>query len=67
MGMGAHVDALAGGKIHRAEIIQKDEGAKRAPRRLWQKAGDDEAIAKIVGLAGHRDHDTSLAGQKEKL
>ena len=48
MGMRPHIHALAGGEIHRPEIIEEHEGPDAAPRRLGQDAGDDEAVAQIV-------------------
>jgi hypothetical protein len=67
MRMGTHIDAPAGRKIHRPEIIEEDEGADAAPRRLGQQAGYEKSIAQVVCLAGDRDHAASLAAADQKL
>ncbi len=61
MGMGPHIDALAGRKFHRPEIVEEDEGADAAPRRLRQHPGDGEAVAQVVALADNGDHGASLS------
>ena len=47
MGMRPHVDAAAWREIHRAEIIEEDEGPDAAPFGIGQDSIDDESLAEI--------------------
>src|SRR4051812_7107245 len=67
MRVGAHVDTLAGRKIHRPEIVKEYEGADAAPRYLRQQAGDEKSITQIVCFSSDRDHGPSLAADEQNL
>ena len=67
MGMGPHVNALAGREVHRPEIIKEDERADAAPRHLRQQAGDEKSVAQVMGFSGDGDHGASLAAPAQKL
>ena len=67
MGMGAHIDALAGREFHRAEIVEEDERPDAAPRNLRQEAGDEKSVAQVVYFSGDGDHGASLAARAQKL
>ena len=48
MRMRAHVEAVAGGKLHRAELVEEDEGADHAPLRGREYALHGKAVAEIA-------------------
>ena len=61
MRMRAHVHALAGHKLNRAEMIEEDEGADHLALAMRQGAAHREAVAKIAG-ARHDDQLQRVAG-----
>ncbi len=54
MGMRAHVHALAGHELHRAEMIEEDEGANHLPLAVGQRAANFKSVAEVAG-ARHDD------------
>jgi hypothetical protein len=53
MGMRAYVQAGAGAKLGRPEMIEKDERAHHAGARRWQCPPYREAVAEIDGARHH--------------
>jgi hypothetical protein len=69
--MGAHVDALPGGKARGAHLIEEDEGPDHRARARGERAVNLEA-AEIVGDGGDRLEDevfhcTSVSSFQRKL
>ena len=61
MRMRPHVHALAGHELHRAEMIEEDEGADHLPLAMGQGAAHGESVAEIAG-ARHDDEVQRIAG-----
>jgi hypothetical protein len=55
------IHALAGHELHRAEMIEEDEGADHLPLPVRQCAAHREAVAEIAG-ARHDDEIERVAG-----
>ncbi len=62
MRMRPHVHALAGHELHRAEMVEEDEGADHLPLAMRQRAPHLEAVAEVAG-ARHDDELERVAGQ----
>ena len=60
VGMRAHVHALAGDELHRAHLVEEDEGADHLPLAVRQRAAHLEA-AEVAG-ARHDDEVERIAG-----
>ncbi len=61
MRMRAHVHALAGQKLHRAEMIEENEGADHLPLAMRQRAAHLKSVAEVAG-AWHDDEFERVAG-----
>ena len=61
MRMRAHVHALAGHELHRAEMIEEDEGPDHLPLAMRQRAPHFKSVAEIAG-ARHDDEVERVAG-----
>ena len=61
MRMRAHVHALAGHELHRAEMIEEDEGADHLALAVRQRAAHLKSVAEIAG-ARHDDKFQRVAG-----
>ncbi len=61
MRMRADVHALAGEELHRAEMVEEDEGADHLPLAMRQRAADLKSVAEIAG-ARHDDEIERVAG-----
>ena len=61
MRMRAHVHALAGHELHRAEMIEEDERPDHLPLAVRQRAPDLKPVAEIAG-ARHDDEFERVAG-----
>src|SRR5262245_20878025 len=62
MRMRPHVHALAGHELHRAEMIEEDEGTDHLPLAMRQGAAHDESVAEVAG-ARYDDEVERVAGQ----
>src|SRR5262249_4558023 len=59
MGMRPHIDALAGAKLRRPEMVEKDEGADHAPMHV----GKGAAHRKVADVhAARHDHEVDRIG-----
>jgi hypothetical protein len=61
MRMRANVHAFAGHELHRAEMVEEDEGADHLPLAMRQCAPHLESIAEVAG-ARHDDEVERIAG-----
>ena len=61
MRMRPHVHALAGHELHRAEMIEEDEGPDHLPLAMRQRAPHHESVAEVAG-ARHDDEIERVAG-----
>src|SRR5271156_4961507 len=61
MRMRPHVHALAGHELHRAEMVEEDEGADHLALAVRQRAAHLESVAEVAG-ARHDDQFERVAG-----
>src|SRR4029079_16815861 len=61
MRMRPHVHALAGHVLHRAEMVEEDEGPDHLPLAMRQRAPHGKAVAEVAG-AWHDDEFKRVAG-----
>src|SRR6185503_15069800 len=61
MRMRPHVHALAGDELHRAEMIEEDEGTDHLPLAMRQRAPHHESVAEIA-RARHDNEIERVAG-----